>query len=554
MTQQKNNPVIRFYNYSKMETQLDLYDIQGNIMKNYPEAGFAKARYLFFKMYSGSQGRTFVNKLLPYITSCAPWTDGHENAGGVPWPEAATNVAFTYNGLKNLGIAVQTLQSFPDEFIIGMRGRRTILGDDGPSDPANWDPVWHDEIHIFLSIDAPTQEAIEKRYNEIMGIIELNSLNKIALLDGHRAESAGTTKRYQDASVLYENGVPTAKEHFGYTDGISNPFFKGMTADMGELAGGGKKNTKGMLGYGNPELDSTWLPLETGEFILGHQDEALEYPPAPTPPLMAKNGSFLVYRKLHENVGKFNVFLDEKSKNFPGGKERFAAKLTGRWRNGVPITAVPDEKHADELAMKRQKAIEAITLAKTPAEKIAAQSAFREVNKKFHAFDYNDDLNGGRCPVGAHTRRANPRGSLEFGNKKAFESPSAVDNRRRIVRRGLPYGKAENSGSNDGNHGTIFMAINASIKRQFEFVLQQWINYGNDFKLANDKDPVLGNHAELNGKGQGRMVFGSNSADDDPPYFLNELPRFIETRGGEYFFVPSLTALHMIAEGIVDPT
>ena len=170
---------------------------------------------------------------------------------------------------------------------------------------------------------------------------------------------------------------------------------------------------------------------------------------------MAKNGSFLVYRKLHENVGgKFNSFLDEKSKNFLGGKERFAAKLTGRWRNGVPITTFPDENEANELAMKRQKAIEAITLAKTPGEKLQAQTAFREVNKKFHAYDYNDDLSGGRCPVGAHTRRANPRGSLEFGQKKAFASPSAVDNRRRIIRRGLPYGLTEDPTGNDGNHGT----------------------------------------------------------------------------------------------------
>jgi Dyp-type peroxidase family len=537
-----------------MDTLLDLYDIQGNIMKNYAESGFIKARYLFFKVKSGDQGRTFLHGLLPYITSSAPWAAGDNHIDGVLWPEATTNISFTYNGLKTLGISVQTLQSFPDEFIVGMRGRRTILGDNGPSDPEKWDPVWHEEIHIFLSIEAQTDDAIEKRYNVIMDLLSTQHLDKVILLDGHRANKNEGTKRYQDASVLYENGVPTAKEHFGYTDGISNPFFKGMTDDMGELAGGGKKNTAGKLGYGNPELLSTWLPLETGEFILGHKDEAQEYPVAPMPPLMAKNGSFMVYRKLHENVGKFNLFLDEKAKSFPGGKELLAAKLVGRWRNGVPITTFPNEKDADELAMKRQTAIQSITLATTAAEKIAAQAAFREINKKFYAYDYNDDLNGGRCPVGAHTRRANPRGSLEFGHQKAFDSPSAVDNRRRIIRRGLPYGIAENPASNDGNHGTIFMCISANIKRQFEFVLQQWINYGNDFKLANDKCPVLGNHAEKNGKGDGRMIFGANNISDDPPYFLNELPRFIETRGGEYFFIPSLTALRMIAEKIVDPT
>jgi hypothetical protein len=253
-------------------------------------------------------------------------------------------------------------------------------------------------------------------------------------------------------------------------------------------------------------------------------------------------------------VGKFNAYLDAAAKNFPGGKEMLAAKFVGRWRNGAPITAFPNEGDADELAMKRQKAIEAINLAKTPAEKIMAQAAFRKINKEFQAFDFSKDIKGGGCPVGAHIRRANSRGALEFGNKKAFETPGAVDNRRRIIRRGLPYGIADNPDSNDGNHGTIFMCISASIKRQFEFVMQQWMNYGNDFKLANDKDAILGNHSEHNGKGNGRMILESDGKTGNPPYFLSDLPRFIETRGGEYFFIPSLTALRMIAEGIVDPT
>ena len=111
-----------------MDTLLDLYDIQGNIMKNYPEAGFIKARYLFFKVNNDKQGRDFVNHVIPYVTSSAPWTSGDRDTDGVLWPEAATNIAFTYNGLKNLGIAVQTLQSFPDEFIIGMRGRSNFRG------------------------------------------------------------------------------------------------------------------------------------------------------------------------------------------------------------------------------------------------------------------------------------------------------------------------------------------------------------------------------------------------------------------------------------------
>ena len=170
------------------------------------------------------------------------------------------------------------------------------------------------------------------------------------------------------------------------------------------------------------------------------------------------------------------------------------------------------------------------------------------------AYNYDHDLDGARCPLGAHVRRINPRGALEDG-KEAFKTPGALVNRRRILRRGLPYGEVKDGNRNDGDHGIIFMVINASISRQFEFVQQQWINYGNDFKLANDKDPLLGNHGvDADGKPDGRMMLEGDPKGGEPPFFCSGIPRLVETRGGDYFFVPSLTALCMLADGIVDPT
>jgi deferrochelatase/peroxidase EfeB len=170
-------------------------------------------------------------------------------------------------------------------------------------------------------------------------------------------------------------------------------------------------------------------------------------------------------------------------------------------------------------------------------------------------FDYARDAEGSRCPLGAHIRRVNPRGSLEFGVDGAYDTPGALVNRRRILRRGLPYGETPHPPRDDGNHGIVFMALCASIERQFEFVQQQWINYGNDFKLANEKDPLLGNHAASSrGGGLGRSIIQGDREKGRPPMFCSEIPRFVETRGGDYFFIPSLTALRMIAEGIVDVT
>lgn len=530
-----------------MDTVLDLHDIQGNIMWFYPEFGFLKARNIFLKINNSAQGREIITRLMPEVTSSA---HGDPN-NTTPWPASTTNVSFTYNGLKQLGLSVQSLQTFPDEFIMGMKGRRTILGDDNESAPEEWDPIWNNNVHINIALGAPDDAAMEKRYTEFVALVD--EFDGIDIMTGHR-NATSDNMPYQDSSVLFENGLPSPKEHFGYADGISNPFFKGMTADMGEVIGGGKKSNEKGVGYGDPSKSATWQPLEAGEFILGHKDEAKEYPAAATPPLLSKNGSFMVYRKLHENVGMFNNFLEEKAKTYGGEKEKLAAKMAGRWRNGVPITTHPNEADADKLAQQRAEAQYATAVAKTPADKAKAVEAFRAVNRKFTGFDYDKDLSGGKCPVGAHARRMNPRGSLEFGKKEAFNTPSALADRRRIIRRGLPYGIAKNEQSNDGDHGIVFMAIVANIKRQFEFVQQQWINYGNDFKLGNDKDPLIGNHHAHGDLSDNRMIIEGDKATGKPPHFLSQIPRFVTTRGGDYFFIPSITSLRMIGEGIIDPT
>ncbi len=518
-----------------MDNVIDFYDVQGNIMINYAEFGYIKSRYAFLEVTRGEDGRDFLKEIAPLITSSAL----KEN-GIISLPEVTTNISFTYNGLKRLGIPVLSLHAFPDEFVMGIRNRTSILGDNSASSPKEWDKVYREEIHIFISIDAKEKEDLEARYAEIEKLVD--KFQGVNLIKGCKNDK-GELSNYQDASVIYdENGFPTAKEHFGYTDGISNPFFKGMTPEMGEVIGGGKK-----LNYDSPLSEENWGPIETGEFILGYRDEANEYSAAPIPKLLSKNGSFMVFNKFHENVGRFNDYLDTATEKYNIDKEELAAKFVGRWRNGAPLTTFPTQEAADEIAGERQRAILAMKQAKTPEELGKAHERFKAVNKHFIGFDFFDDIPGSRCPVGSHIRRANPRGALEFESKDAFSTPAALDNRRRMIRRGLPYG-ISTPDSNDGEHGTIIMTIVANIKRQFEFVVQQWLNYGNDFKLANDKDPITGDQDDEGG----RLVIEGD--DNNVPKFLSGIPRFIETRGGVYLFIPSLTALKYISEGIVDPT
>lgn len=515
---------------------IDLDDIQGNIVKAYGRFGYPVARYLFFQFHELDEGRQFVESLLPLLTTSRPWF----SETGLP--PATTNIAFSYQGLKHLGLPTKCLHSFPEEFSMGMKARAKILGDDLKSAPEHWDPVWQNDkrIHMFMSINAQTQEALEQRYDTILTLLSRHG-DAVELLRGHRG-SEGDEMPYQEARAIYKHGVPTSKEHFGYSDGISDPFFKGSGGNPANLLGGGKPTR------GNPATEEGWEPLETGEFILGYRDEAQELPMAPVPHLLSMNGTFMVFRKLHENVGSFNRYIQEVGKDFPGGSEALAAKMAGRWRNGAPMALFPTEAEANAFASELETARVKAKAAATELERQRAQEYYLTLRKKLTGFNYDSDIGGQKCPMGSHIRRANPRGCLEYGVKDAFATPGALDNRRRILRRGLPYGTVTDPTSDEGEHGIIFMAINASIERQFEFVQQQWINYGNDFKLANEKDPLLGNH-----HGNEDFII-QGSGPDNPPFFCRNIPRFVATRGGEYFFVPSLTAIRMIACGLVDPT
>ncbi len=99
------------------------------------------------------------------------------------------------------------------------------------------------------------------------------------------------------------------------------------------------------------------------------------------------------------------------------------------------------------------------------------------------------------------------------------------------------------------------MAIGANINRQFEFVQQQWMNYGNDFRLGNDQDPILASWPTDDVEPmRARMTLEGDPQVGRPPVICTGIPQFVETRGGDYFFVPSLTALSTIARGAVDPT
>ena len=459
-------------------SRLDETDVQGFVLRGYT---FPVARFMFVEISDAEKSRKLIEKLLGQITTGKRWDSGK--------PDCTVNIAFTFPGLVKLNLPEATLLTFPVEFAQGMKARGDILCDTGKNAPEHWDAVWREErVHAWLAIYAKSPQILEARCGELQKMID----------DSGGASVIGE----QNAAAIVLDGKPSSKEHFGYTDGFGNPDYLGVDRDT-------------QPGQGKLMSDGTWAPLATGELLLGYADEAGELPVAPVPHLLANNGTFMVYRKLHQNVKTFRDYLEAKGKMYAGGKEKLASKFIGRWRDGTPVELSPDKED------------QAITTDKR-----------RSVN-----FTFGNDMAGTRCPVGAHVRRTNPRDAFGFNG--------ALVNRRRVTRRGLPYGDFVPEGqpvSDTAEHGIVFIALNASLFRQFEFVQQQWVEYGNDAHQGNDKDMLIGNHG-----GHGRFMIQGTEDPANPPFICGSLPNFVELRGGAYFFVPSMTALRMMAAGTVDP-
>lgn len=142
-----------------MTKQLDLLDIQGNVIRAYGRFGFPVARYVFLNIKDEAIGRAFVGAISKKVTTSVEW--GKKENDEIEKPKWTVNIAFTYQGMKQLGIPRASLIGFSPEFVSGMKKRKDILGDDGVSSPEHWAPIWREnretrekDVHIFITLNA----------------------------------------------------------------------------------------------------------------------------------------------------------------------------------------------------------------------------------------------------------------------------------------------------------------------------------------------------------------------------------------------------------------
>jgi len=247
-------------------------------------------------------------------------------------------------------------------------------------------------------------------------------------------------------------------------------------------------------------------------------DEAENYF-VPEPRELGLNGSFAVFKMIRTDVVGFENFLQSnKHKMDP---ELLAAKMCGRWRNGVPLALSPETDSPP---------------GGIPPEQL---NNFEYVNA-----DGSGDPKGLRCPVGAHIRRINPRGQPVTGQGQ----PGGSNATHRLIRRGMPYGPAyDPTQPYDGiERGLLGYFINSSIENQYEFVLSQWVN-DSEFAGAvrlhpKSKDPLIGTQDPT------ESIFVIPQAHGAPPIKITGFSSFITTKAAAYCFLPSITAVKFISK------
>ncbi|MFZ0409407.1 MAG: hypothetical protein WAM11_15055 [Cyanobium sp.] len=567
-----------------MTPRLDLADLQGLVLRSYGRESFPRGRALLLHVTAAAPARRLLDRLRRRVTTAEPWAGrGEDGSGGeagaagsaaVPRPQVTLNLAFTYRGLEALEVPQRTLRAMPEPFQQGMLSRSAILQDD----PSLWDPIWRAEqrdpdeaVHILVLLhgaggasrrpDSWDPGPLEAATDELLAWCG-EGRHGLRLLSGH----CGANPHYQEFGALEEPDPAggrrySRKEHFGFDDGIADPVFAGQHSEalMAER----------VRGQGSRGADGRWVPLATGEFLLGYPDESQELPGAAPPQDFSRGGTFLVYRKLHQNVPAFEEVIAAQARSYGRlhglaegpARQTLRAKMVGRWPDGVPLVLAPTHAAWQEFQRRWQH-----------CRDLGDPQALQEFERQFVDFTYAAaDPDGARCPFGAHIRRSNPRDMLDPALPESTQPQSSgpiaadrarastvLNDRRRLLRRGAPYGQAISAdpagldgdgGDADAERGMLFMALCASIFRQFEFVQQQWIQYGLDFDAGNDTCPIAGNHGE-----GARFVIPADPQSGQPPFICSGLRTFVETRGGAYFFVPSLTALRLIAQGLIDPT
>ncbi len=493
----------------------DTNDIQSWIYSGYPH--LPKSTYAFLRIDDQIRARQFL-KGIPWQISSATKSRNRQAQS-----HQVLNVAFTAMGLLALGIDDETVEKFPIEFQEGMNAphRGAFLGDISPGGKP--DHTVRDyaasAVHLLFACHFISASVRDSWISKFQRDSSAGGLSLVGLELGELADSG--------------------KEHFGFKDGISNPEihgFKGAGSATGEF----------ILGYPNEQGCMPVSPLLSPE-----SDPHDLLPPAMCDNRnmrdLGRNGTYLVFRKLAQDVSAFWNFIADDCRRRLGRAEPadlvwLASKLVGRWPNGVSLVEAPHFDAYSEIMQERLKA------------------------GSLNDFTYGQtDTSGHRCPFAAHVARMNPRDRIQGLSESEALGTTA---RHRLLRRGRRYGpelfdlkildtpeswnrlqqlfqsRPEAQDTTRSDRGLFFIAFCANIREQFEFVQRAWGNNPHFNSAKGSQDPLIGTNSSIT---PGRS--GIPIPDRDGGITTGLVPQAVSFRGGGYFFLPSIAAFRWICHG-----
>lgn len=480
-----------------LSVPLPLAGIQGIIMRGYGHKPFGE--YMMLRITDVSLARPWVAQIP--LTPAVSASRHHSRADQDPF----VNVALTHSGMVALELDDALIEQFPIEFIEGSHHstRSRTLGDLGPSAPQHW--RWgsaENPVHLCLMVYASTRASRTQWVERFADQARAHGLELVASISGDQ--------------------LPGRKEHFGFRAGIAQPVIAGSGRD-----------------------EAMFNTIPAGEILLGYEDA---YGNNTHPPTVhreresqfdfGRDGSFMVVRQLAQDVEGFWRYARASGElgvvdgDGVDATVAAASKMVGRWPSGASLVLHP-EADPEDTALQNED-----------------RFAYRDPAR--------DDSSGARCPFGAHIRRANPR-DWALAADRAISMRRA--NRHRIIRRGRPYGPAivadmqapqlaeigPEQPPSEAERGLAFICFNASIRRQFEFIQQQWVNNPHFSGLSSDPDPIVGAQpGPESGITTSRFSVQSDMQRLGPSPRCPEMPRFVEVRGSAYFFMPSLSAVRAL--------
>jgi deferrochelatase/peroxidase EfeB len=495
-----------------MATAVDFSDVQGVVRYGYKH--LTEACYYLLRIKDAAAARAWL--------LAAPVTSAAEQK---PPPPVATQVAFTARGLEALRVPDAVIAGFSNEFIAGMAGedaRSRRLGDVGANAPSSWN--W--------GSGAKVPDVLVMAFAQAGG------------LDAHKARiTGGGWNDAFEVMTCLETSNLGGYEPFGFLDGVSQPVpdwelmrdAKGFQYDYVNLVALGEI----LLGYRNEYDKYTDRPLvddgPASQVLFGAED-------APSKRDVGRNGTYVVFRDLRQNVREFWQFVERQAATSALEPDELAAAMVGRRRSGEPLLPV------------------------RPMANPGAGASAEQI--RLNGFTYEADPGGEMCPLGAHIRRANPRNAdfprkppsviaflialLGFGGTDPREDVVSSVRFHRLLRRGREFGPKLDPANarapappNDPEHGLRFLAVNANIMRQFEFLQNAWMRNTKFDGMTGESDPIVGNRAPIPGcpVTDGFTLPRAGGARRR----ISGVPQFVTVQGGAYFFLPSLRALRYLA-------